>query len=116
MERNKVAASNKRAGTTAQVSARSLNDLTDMADSHFISYSHVVQDQLEWVYLLRLSRPLEPIYMGIDDVSGAFKHCRLHPDVVGAYGCFTATGLLFVMSLVSIFWQNRCAERIHAPG
>lgn len=90
-------------GTIAQVSARSLNDVTDMADSHFISYSHVVQDQLEWAYLLRLSRPSEPLYMGIDDVSGAFKHCRLHPDVVGAYGCFTATGLLFAMSLVSIF-------------
>ena len=95
---------------TYAVSARSLNDLTDIEFGHFISYANVVHSQLEWAYLLRLSRPTEPLFLVVDDVAGAFKNCVLHPDVIGAFGCLSATGAFFLMALHMIF------GKIEAPS
>ena len=48
-------------GSNLQGQAHNLG-LTDIEFGNFISYANVVHSQLEWAYLLRLSRPTEPIY------------------------------------------------------
>ena len=43
---------------------------------------------------LRLSYPDEEIYLGDDDVSGAFRHVKYHPNVVGMHSCVIMNCLL----------------------
>ena len=50
---------------------------------------------LETIWNLRISHPNSDIYLFDDDVKGAFRHCKYHPDVASAFS-FVISNLLFV--------------------
>jgi hypothetical protein len=40
---------------------------------------------LQWIYNLRISYPDQEIYPGDDDVSGAYRHMKYHPNLVAMH-------------------------------
>jgi hypothetical protein len=56
---------------------------------------------LKWIYNLRVTYPKKEIYLGDDDISGAFRHMKYNPNVVGMHSFVIAghlaclTGMTF---------------------
>jgi hypothetical protein len=71
-----------------------LNDWTTKETEPPIFFATSFQSFLIWLYNLRISYPHQEIYVGDDDVSGAFRHNKYHPNVVGMH-CYLIFGFLF---------------------
>jgi hypothetical protein len=71
-----------------------LNDWTTKETEPPIFFATSFQSFLIWIYNLRISYPHQEIYVGDDDVSGAFRHNKYHPNVVGMH-CYLIFGFLF---------------------
>jgi hypothetical protein len=61
------------------------NDMTDCSTEPPTTFGPAFDTFLLWVANLRASHPTDEIYLDEDDVGGAFRHNKYHPDVVGAH-------------------------------
>jgi hypothetical protein len=62
-----------------------INDWTNKANEPPITFPSAWQDYLIWLYNLRITYPDKEIYPADDDVSGAFRHLKYHPNVVAMH-------------------------------
>ena len=60
-----------------------------------IVYGSTFMKYLEYIWNLRITYPVTDIMLFDDDVKGAFRHCKYHPDVTSAFS-FIIAGLLFI--------------------
>ena len=60
-----------------------------------IIYGTAFMRHLERIWNLRISYPVTDILLFDDDVKGAFRHCKYHPDIAAAFS-FIIEDLLFV--------------------
>lgn len=81
-----------------------INDWTTKTTEPDLHFATAFHKFLTWIYNLRITYPNEEIYVGDDDVSGAFRHCKYHPNLVAMHGCFQAHHL--VMSTGATFGGN----------
>ena len=78
-----------------------INDWTDIANEPPMVFGQAFDRYLIWLWNLRITYPDEEIYVGDDDVSGAFRHVKLHPSLVAMHSfllngsCFMSTGMAF---------------------
>ena len=78
-----------------------INDWTSKTTEPPVLFATAFDNHLWWVYNMRITYPDEEIYLGDDDVSGAFRHQKYHPNLVGMHSCVVAdhmsssTGLTF---------------------
>ena len=60
-----------------------------------IVYGNTFTRHLESIWNLRISHPYSDILLFDDDVKGAFRHCKYHPDIATAFS-FAVDQLLFI--------------------
>lgn len=60
-----------------------------------IIYGETFMRLLETIWNLRISYPVSDILLFDDDINGAFRHCKYHPDVVSAFA-FIIAQFLFI--------------------
>jgi hypothetical protein len=44
-------------------------------------------NSITWIYSMQILYPQAEIYPADDDVSGAFRHEKYHPNLVGMHSC-----------------------------
>ena len=71
-----------------------VNDFTSKATEPEIRFPLSFKRYLHWIYNLRISYPHEEIYLCDDDVSGAFRHVKWNPNVIGMH-MFMLFGFIF---------------------
>lgn len=74
--------------------SRPFNHLIDLADEPDIVFSDAWVRYLIWIYNLRISYPDRDIHLFDDDVSGAFRQPKYHPNIISAK-CFIVGRYLF---------------------
>ena len=67
-------------------SSMAINDWIDPKYEGIITFIHSIQRIATAIWNLRISYPNQPLYIGDDDVSNAFRLVKLHPSVVGMHG------------------------------
>ena len=78
-----------------------INDWTTTKTEPPINFATAFTNFLRWVYNARITYPNEELYLGDDDISGAFRHQKYHPNLVGMHTCVVAgfmscaTGMAF---------------------
>ena len=72
-----------------------INDVTDAKQEPDIHFAGAFVEQLAWIWNLRITYPHEELYIGDDDVSGAFRQVKYHPNMVSLHSCL-AFGHLFM--------------------
>jgi len=82
------------------------NDMTSKETEHEVLFAQSFVKYLIWIWNLRISYPSEEIYLGDDDVSGAFRQAKWNPNVVGM-STFLIFGFLFLCTGLS-FGNNTC--------
>jgi len=70
-----------------------INDHTHKCNEPPLHFAESFNTVLVWIYNLRLSYPNSDIYPGDDDIKGAFRHIKYHPNVVGLH-CYQPLGYL----------------------
>ena len=60
-----------------------------------IFYGNSFQKHLEGIWNSRITHPSSDILLFDDDVKGAFRHCKYHPDVASAFS-FIISKFLFI--------------------
>jgi len=81
-----------------------INDWTDKSTEPELFFAKSFMTFLQWVYWLRITYPFLEIYIADDDVCGAFRQLKYHPNLVALH-CFMIEGLL-VASLGLTFGDN----------
>ena len=61
------------------------NQLTFPESETSLEYGTAFTRHLTQIYNLRVSYPKEELFLFDDDVAGAFKHAKYHPDVAAAH-------------------------------
>jgi hypothetical protein len=89
-----------------EVWCHAVNDWTSTDTEPEIHFAGSFRRYLIWIHNLRISYPSSEIYPLDDDVSGAFRHCKFNPNVVGMH-TFLLFGYLFFSS-GQIFGGNTC--------
>ena len=69
--------------------------LTDKTEPEII-YGNSFQRYLEGIWNSRITHPHSDILLFDDDVKGAFRHCKYHPDVASAFS-FLISSFLFIL-------------------
>ena len=64
-----------------------INDWTTKETEPPLHFAESFVKYLEWVYNLRITYPGKEIYLGDDDISGAFRHMKYNPNLVGMHSC-----------------------------
>jgi hypothetical protein len=78
-----------------------INDWTTKETEPPLHFATSFTNYLKWVYNLRVTYPKREIYLGDDDISGAFRHMKYNPNLVGMHSCVIAghlacsTGMTF---------------------
>ena len=72
-----------------------INDVIDAKQEPDIHFAGAFVEQLAWIWNLRITYPHEELYIGDDDVSGAFRQVKYHPNMVSLHSCL-AFGHLFM--------------------
>ena len=78
-----------------------INDWTTTTTEPPINFATAFINFLRWIYNARITYPREELYLGDDDISGAFRHQKYHPNLVGMHSCMVAgfmscaTGMAF---------------------
>jgi hypothetical protein len=62
-----------------------INDWTHKDNEPPITFPSAWSEYLQWIYNLRISYPEEEIYPADDDVSGAFRQLKYHPNMVAMH-------------------------------
>ena len=60
-----------------------------------IIYGNSFQRHLEGIWNSRITHPRSDILLFDDDVKGAFRHCKYHPDIASAFS-FIISSFLFI--------------------
>ena len=96
-----------------------VNMMLNGQDEPEIHYGDALLRHINRIWNLRISFPSEELYLFDDDVKGAFRHPKYHPDVAGAFS-FVIENHLFVSlgqtfgSLVSPQnWEPLARARTH---
>jgi hypothetical protein len=89
-----------------EVWCHAVNDWTTTDTEPAIHFAGSFRRYLIWIHNLRISYPTSEIFPLDDDVSGAFRHCKFNPNVVGMH-TFLLFGYLFFSS-GQIFGGNTC--------
>lgn len=78
-----------------------INDWTHKSYEPPLTFAGAEMGLMIWMYNLRITYPSEDIYLADDDISGAFRHTKITPDLVAmhtsvqaGYGVFS-TGATF---------------------
>ena len=66
--------------------SKPIKDATDTDNEPTINYGTAWSRHLEQIWNLRISYPSSEILLWDDDITGAFKHCKFNPEVIGAFG------------------------------
>jgi hypothetical protein len=76
-----------------------INDWTDKANEPPLTFASAEMEFMTWVFNLRITYPREEIYLADDDISGAFRLVRYHPNLMamhsyiqGPYGVVNTGG------------------------
>ena len=64
-----------------------INDWTTKETEPPLHFAESFMKYLGWIYNLRITYPKKEIYLGDDDVSGAFRHMKYNPNLVGMHSC-----------------------------
>ena len=78
-----------------------INDWTTKETEPPLHFGPSFGKYLVWLYNLRITYPTQEIFLGDDDISGAFRHQKYHPNLVGMHSCIMAghlacsTGMTF---------------------
>ena len=78
-----------------------INDWTTNKTEPPVNFATAFANYLRWLYNARITYPREELYLGDDDISGAFRHQKYHPNLVGMHSCVVAgflscaTGMTF---------------------
>jgi hypothetical protein len=78
-----------------------INDWTNKHNEPPLHFGPSFLNALIWIYNMRISYPQAEIYPADDDISGAFRHGKYHPNVVAMHSCIVlgrmvcATGSTF---------------------
>ncbi len=62
-----------------------INDWTHKSNEPPLTFAEAELNFMIWLYNLRISYPLEEIYLADDDVSGAFRHSKYPPNLVALH-------------------------------
>jgi len=81
--------------------AFAINDWTSPRDEPELPADCAFMQLLIWIYNLRITYPAEEIYLGDDDVSGAYRLLKHHPNVVAMHSSLPCGR--FAMSTGSTF-------------
>ena len=81
-----------------------INDFTKVEDEIELQYGKTFKGYLKRIYNLRITYRFKEILLFDDDASGAFRHIKLHPDIVGAHA-FIIGDTLYV-PIGSVFGSN----------
>jgi hypothetical protein len=76
-------------------SSMAINDWCNKSHEPAIHFPASFLNFCIWIYNLRISYPASEIYLVDDDVSGAFRHAKYHPNLVALHSCFLF-GYLFM--------------------
>jgi hypothetical protein len=63
----------------------SINDWTSMRHENPVVCVDIELELMTWIYNLRVSYPADEIYLADDDVSGAFRWLKYHPNLVAMH-------------------------------
>ena len=69
--------------------------LTDETEPEIV-YGTAFQRHLEVIWNSRISHPHSEILLFDDDVKGAFRHCKYHPDIATAFSFIIENFSLFL--------------------
>jgi hypothetical protein len=72
-----------------------INHWTSKSTEPPVTFAPAFLTSLIWLYNLRVSYPLLEIYLMDDDVSGAFRHGKYNPNVVGLHAFLLFAFLFF---------------------
>jgi hypothetical protein len=72
-----------------------INDFTNKRTEPKIVFPKVWVFYLTWLWNLRITYPREEVYLGDDDVSGAFRQVKYNPNLVAMHA-FLVFGVLFM--------------------
>ena len=75
--------------------ATSINMMLSHDSEPKIIYGSTFNRYLAYIWNSRITYPTSDIMLMDDDVKGAFRHCKYHPDVVSAFS-FIIQYLLFI--------------------
>ena len=102
-------------------SSMAINDWTDKQNEPVLEFPSAFMDFLIHIYNLRITYPNQRIFIGDDDVSGAFRHSKSHPDLVSMnmaqLSCgsssylFAATGQNFGGTTTPQNWEPNAIAR-----
>lgn len=59
--------------------------MQDKSKCYPIHYGDAFERHMIGIYNLRITYPTTEIYLWDDDVSGAFRHVKYHPDIATAF-------------------------------
>jgi hypothetical protein len=76
-------------------SSMAINDWVDKANEPAIHFPLSFMKLCIWLYNVRISYPDEEIYLVDDDVSGAFRHAKYHPNLVVLHACILFGFIMF---------------------
>ena len=62
-----------------------INDWTDKSYEPPLTFAHAEMGFMIELYNIRLSYPYEDIYLADDDISGAFRQIKYHPNLAGTH-------------------------------
>ena len=78
-----------------------INDWTTKETEPPLHFGPSFGKYLVWLWNMRITYPTQEIFLGDDDISGAFRHQKYHPNLVGMHSCIMAghlacsTGMTF---------------------
>ncbi|CAJ1950376.1 unnamed protein product [Cylindrotheca closterium] len=82
------------------------NDMTTKDTEHKVKFPKSLRNHLAYIYNARISYKSEELYLGDNDVSGAFRHGKWNPNVIGMH-MFSIFGYLFFCTGLT-FGGNTC--------
>ena len=82
------------------------NDMTSKSTEFEVIFPGTFGKYVRWIYNLRISYPTDDILLGDDDVSGAFRHAKWNPNVIGM-NIFLIFGFIFFCTGLT-FGNNTC--------
>lgn len=82
-----------------------INDWTSPSNEPELEFPGSFTELLRWVWNLRISYPHEPILLGDNDISGAFRLAKYHPNMVALHA-YTVLGKYLVFNTGLSFGDN----------
>jgi hypothetical protein len=78
-----------------EVWCTAINDWTSMAGENPVTCVEIELEFMQWIWNLRISYPDQELYLADDDVSGAFRWLKYHPNLVAMHTSMQAGFAVF---------------------